>query len=182
MFGQGERRKERKKSKNHPAFPSACPASPAAASRRPFASPRAWPTATRAMRGEEEKKECCREKDYWRSCRNERETERVEKPLPNPPLSLGLFPFCSERHRSERILASIHSVRTMQLTRHSKSRRQNDEKQKQKQNSAHAAGSAGASHDAVAATPWAQPPQCDICRCAPAMLLCTDDRAVMCRG
>ena len=55
----------------------------------------------------------------------------------------------------------------------------NDEKKKK---SAHAAGSAGASHDAVAATPWSSAPQCDICRCAPAMLLCTDDRAVMCRG
>ena len=58
---RGRRRKRKTLSLSLCLFRKPCPASPAAASRRPSASPRAWPTATRAMRGEEKKKgkECC---------------------------------------------------------------------------------------------------------------------------
>ena len=159
-----------------------CPASPAAASRRPSASPRAWPTATRAMRGEEKKKgkEMLRTTNDYEDDERRRYLEENQR-LPNAPFSalLGSSPLLGEAWAPT--FASSHSLRTMQLTRPSKISTTNVENKKQK-NSAHAAGSAGASHDAVAVTPWSQPPQCDICRCAPAMLLCTDDRAVMCRG
>ena len=58
---QKKRKEQKRKRKANPLPRARCPASPAAASRQPSASPRAWPTATRAMRGEEKKKgkECC---------------------------------------------------------------------------------------------------------------------------
>lgn len=96
---ESNRRKEKSKKRKRKANPlprARCPASPAAANPRPSASPRACPTATRAMRGEGERQA----KDgriirQRRKRTNERRRRRrrqylKENPHPSTPFSIRL--------------------------------------------------------------------------------------------